>query len=52
MYSIVNSFWDEVTDVSVRVTMKGDDLFMDEDTLLADLIDTYAIDDLDFDDLD
>lgn len=51
MYSVVNSFWDEVTDVSVRVTMKGDNSYFDEDDIYSDLLDTFDMlgDEEDFD---
>lgn len=43
MYSIVNSFWDEVTDVSVRVTMRGDSTSFEEEETLLDLWDTFDV---------
>lgn len=43
MYSVVNSFWDEVTDVSVRVTVKGDNSFFDEDDIVSDLLNSLDI---------
>ncbi len=40
-----NRFGDEVTDVSVRVTMKGDCSYFDDDDIIGALFDTLDFDD-------
>lgn len=43
MYAIVHNFRDEITNVSVRVTMKGERNYIEEDDVLSDLFDTIDI---------